>query len=191
MINFLTFVWFSILSSQVLSLRVFCTTTMIHLCFNRLILIILALTFHPSLGCPSSCRCYSLTVECGSLGIKEIPQGVPSVTEVSWPVGNKLGHELPVHSIWPRLTHHWVFISWLPLWAILITPKWLWLINSPWPSLMWAQGRGCAVGCVIIHSCSESDSRTPSDHLLRRCLTLHHCFPLGFRPPNITVAHEY
>uniref|UniRef100_A0A7N6AQM0 Ig-like domain-containing protein n=1 Tax=Anabas testudineus TaxID=64144 RepID=A0A7N6AQM0_ANATE len=49
--------------------------------FPGLILATLALTFRPSLGCPSSCRCYSLTVECGSLGIKEIPQGVPSFTE--------------------------------------------------------------------------------------------------------------
>lgn len=35
----------------------------------------------PALGCPSGCRCYSLTVECGSIGIKEIPRGVPSLTE--------------------------------------------------------------------------------------------------------------
>uniref|UniRef100_A0A8C6U601 Leucine rich repeat containing 24 n=1 Tax=Neogobius melanostomus TaxID=47308 RepID=A0A8C6U601_9GOBI len=35
----------------------------------------------PLLGCPSGCRCYSLTVECGSIGIKEIPQGVPALTE--------------------------------------------------------------------------------------------------------------
>ncbi|KAM9789264.1 leucine-rich repeat-containing protein 24 [Neosynchiropus ocellatus] len=35
----------------------------------------------PSLACPVGCRCYSLTVECGSLGIKEIPHGVPPVTE--------------------------------------------------------------------------------------------------------------
>ncbi|XP_005740303.1 leucine-rich repeat-containing protein 24 [Pundamilia nyererei] len=49
--------------------------------FSRLILIILVLIPQPSLGCPSGCRCYSLTVECGSLGVKEIPQGIPSVTE--------------------------------------------------------------------------------------------------------------
>uniref|UniRef100_A0A3B4U9S3 Leucine rich repeat containing 24 n=1 Tax=Seriola dumerili TaxID=41447 RepID=A0A3B4U9S3_SERDU len=46
-----------------------------------LTLLVIALIPQPSLGCPSGCRCYSLTVECGSLGIKEIPQGVPSVTE--------------------------------------------------------------------------------------------------------------
>ncbi|KAJ8010998.1 hypothetical protein DPEC_G00053640 [Dallia pectoralis] len=31
-------------------------------------------------ACPSECRCYSLTVECGSLGLRHIPQGVPDST---------------------------------------------------------------------------------------------------------------
>ncbi|XP_054625391.1 leucine-rich repeat-containing protein 24 [Dunckerocampus dactyliophorus] len=48
---------------------------------STLVPIILALVSKASVGCPSGCRCYSLTVECGSLGIKEIPQGVPSFTE--------------------------------------------------------------------------------------------------------------
>ncbi|XP_031166443.1 leucine-rich repeat-containing protein 24 [Sander lucioperca] len=54
---------------------------MVLLRFSRLVLIIVALIPRPSVGCPSGCRCYSLTVECGSLGAKEIPQDVPSVTE--------------------------------------------------------------------------------------------------------------
>ena len=54
--------------------------------FSGLVLIIVALVPRPTLGCPSGCRCYSLTVECGSLGVKEIPFGVPSVTEVSRPI---------------------------------------------------------------------------------------------------------
>ncbi|XP_077394158.1 leucine-rich repeat-containing protein 24-like [Festucalex cinctus] len=54
---------------------------MVVLWLSTCILIILALVSHPCLGCPSGCRCYSLTVECGSFGIKEIPQGVPSFTE--------------------------------------------------------------------------------------------------------------
>ncbi|KAG7227402.1 hypothetical protein INR49_000407, partial [Caranx melampygus] len=66
---------------QVLSPKANCKTTMVLLWFSRLFLIIIALIPQLSLGCPSGCRCYSLTVECGSLGIKEIPQGVPSVTE--------------------------------------------------------------------------------------------------------------
>ncbi|XP_068197144.1 leucine-rich repeat-containing protein 24-like [Antennarius striatus] len=48
---------------------------------SRLVLLILACVPPPSLGCPPGCRCYSLTVECGSLGLKEIPPGAPSVTE--------------------------------------------------------------------------------------------------------------
>uniref|UniRef100_A0A665WX24 Leucine rich repeat containing 24 n=1 Tax=Echeneis naucrates TaxID=173247 RepID=A0A665WX24_ECHNA len=54
---------------------------MILLRFFRLTLLTVALIPQLSLGCPSGCRCYSLTVECGSLGIKEIPQGVSAVTE--------------------------------------------------------------------------------------------------------------
>lgn len=50
---------------------------------SRLVLVVAALLPRPSAGCPAGCRCYSLTVECGSLGVKEIPQDVPSVTEVS------------------------------------------------------------------------------------------------------------
>ncbi|MEQ2184644.1 hypothetical protein GOODEAATRI_010143, partial [Goodea atripinnis] len=49
--------------------------------FSGLTLVILTLIPQRSLGCPFGCRCYSLTVECGSLGIKEIPQGAPSITE--------------------------------------------------------------------------------------------------------------
>ncbi|MEQ2217235.1 hypothetical protein XENOCAPTIV_000341 [Xenoophorus captivus] len=50
-------------------------TTMALLWFSGLTLVILTLIPQRSLGCPFGCRCYSLTVECGSLGIKEIPQG--------------------------------------------------------------------------------------------------------------------
>lgn len=34
------------------------------------------------------------------------------------------------------LPHQWFCVSWLPLWSILITLKWLWLIYSQWPPLM-------------------------------------------------------
>uniref|UniRef100_H3CR96 Leucine rich repeat containing 24 n=1 Tax=Tetraodon nigroviridis TaxID=99883 RepID=H3CR96_TETNG len=44
-------------------------------------LIVMACVLRTSAGCPSACRCYSLTVECGSLGLREIPQGLPSATE--------------------------------------------------------------------------------------------------------------
>lgn len=80
------FPFFPIFSFQVLPLKTYCKAVMGLLWFSRLILITLVLIPQPSLGCPSGCRCYSLTVECGSLGVKEIPQGIPSVTEVSWTV---------------------------------------------------------------------------------------------------------
>uniref|UniRef100_A0A673AN52 Leucine rich repeat containing 24 n=1 Tax=Sphaeramia orbicularis TaxID=375764 RepID=A0A673AN52_9TELE len=54
---------------------------MVLLWISRFTLIVLACLPRLLLGCPYGCRCYSLTVECGSLGIKEIPQGVPPVTE--------------------------------------------------------------------------------------------------------------
>ncbi|XP_061695502.1 leucine-rich repeat-containing protein 24 [Syngnathoides biaculeatus] len=59
---------------------------------STLVLLILALVPQPSLGCPSGCRCYSLTVECGSFGIKEIPQGAPSFTETLFLQDNAIMH---------------------------------------------------------------------------------------------------
>ncbi|XP_045080842.1 leucine-rich repeat-containing protein 24-like [Coregonus clupeaformis] len=38
------------------------------------------------------CRCYSLTVECGSLGLREIPQGVPDTTQTIFLQDNALVH---------------------------------------------------------------------------------------------------
>ncbi|TFJ97036.1 ABC transporter ATP-binding protein [Platysternon megacephalum] len=32
-------------------------------------------------GCPATCRCYSMTVECGSLGLKEIPASIHPSTQ--------------------------------------------------------------------------------------------------------------
>ncbi|XP_043923243.1 leucine-rich repeat-containing protein 24 [Protopterus annectens] len=32
-------------------------------------------------GCPAECRCYSMTVECGSLSLQEIPAGIPNSTQ--------------------------------------------------------------------------------------------------------------
>uniref|UniRef100_A0A1A8LIB6 Leucine rich repeat containing 24 n=2 Tax=Nothobranchius pienaari TaxID=704102 RepID=A0A1A8LIB6_9TELE len=60
--------------------------------FSRLSLIVLALIPPRSLGCPSGCRCYSLTVECGSPGIKEIPLGLPFFTETIFLQDNSIVH---------------------------------------------------------------------------------------------------
>ncbi|XP_051985289.1 leucine-rich repeat-containing protein 24-like [Xyrauchen texanus] len=44
-----------------------------------------------SLGCPSGCRCYSLTVECGSIGLKEIPKGIAQGTQTIFLQDNAIG----------------------------------------------------------------------------------------------------
>lgn len=38
---------------------------------------------HASPSCPLSCRCYSLTVECGSTSLRDIPKHVPPSTQVA------------------------------------------------------------------------------------------------------------
>lgn len=51
----------------------------------HLVSIVLPFLHNPSQAfqsCPVSCRCYSLTVECGSTGLKGIPRHVPPSTQV-------------------------------------------------------------------------------------------------------------
>lgn len=48
-----------------------------------LVLALRALDATLALGCPAGCRCYSLTVECGSMGLREFPQNIPPITQVS------------------------------------------------------------------------------------------------------------
>ncbi|XP_028831844.1 leucine-rich repeat-containing protein 24 isoform X1 [Denticeps clupeoides] len=52
---------------------------------------VFALSTVASLGCPNGCRCYSLTVECGSIGLKEIPRGIPSTTQTIFLQDNTIG----------------------------------------------------------------------------------------------------
>nr|XP_023671332.1 leucine-rich repeat-containing protein 24-like [Paramormyrops kingsleyae]XP_023671333.1 leucine-rich repeat-containing protein 24-like [Paramormyrops kingsleyae] len=42
-------------------------------------------------ACPSRCRCYSLTVECGSIGLRDIPEGVPPSTQTVFLQDNAIG----------------------------------------------------------------------------------------------------
>ncbi|KAL2097036.1 hypothetical protein ACEWY4_006243 [Coilia grayii] len=56
-----------------------------------LLLLFLLLFPAPSLCCPSGCRCYSLTVECGSIGLKDIPQGIPASTQTIFLQDNTVG----------------------------------------------------------------------------------------------------
>ncbi|XP_077472204.1 leucine-rich repeat-containing protein 24 [Stigmatopora argus] len=59
---------------------------------SPLVFVIIATLSQPLVGCPSGCRCYSLTVECGSFGIKEIPQDVPTFTETLFLQDNAIVH---------------------------------------------------------------------------------------------------
>ncbi|KAJ8279999.1 hypothetical protein COCON_G00070650 [Conger conger] len=45
----------------------------------------------PALGCPSGCRCYSLTVECGSVGLQEVPPHAPPTTQTFFLQDNAIG----------------------------------------------------------------------------------------------------
>ncbi|KAG9329953.1 hypothetical protein JZ751_028524 [Albula glossodonta] len=44
-----------------------------------------------ALGCPGGCRCYSLTVECGSIGLREVPPGIPPVIQTLFLQDNSIG----------------------------------------------------------------------------------------------------
>ncbi|XP_018601992.1 leucine-rich repeat-containing protein 24 [Scleropages formosus] len=57
----------------------------------QLSLLLLSLPALPTLACPSGCRCYSLTVECGSIGLRDIPTGVPSTTQTMFLQDNAIG----------------------------------------------------------------------------------------------------
>ncbi|XP_070973688.1 leucine-rich repeat-containing protein 24-like isoform X2 [Oncorhynchus clarkii lewisi] len=66
---------------------------MVLLQFPRLPLLLLPLLLPLSCdACPSGCHCYSLTVECGSLGLREIPQRVPDTTQTVFLQDNAIVH---------------------------------------------------------------------------------------------------
>lgn len=44
----------------------------------------------PSPSCPVSCRCYSLTVECGSTGLRESPRHIPPTTQTIFLQDNRI-----------------------------------------------------------------------------------------------------
>lgn len=46
-------------------------------------LLLLGLIALQARTCPATCRCYSMTVECGSLGLREIPASIHPATQVS------------------------------------------------------------------------------------------------------------
>ncbi|MGH0127004.1 UNVERIFIED_CONTAM: hypothetical protein FKN15_071427 [Acipenser sinensis] len=57
----------------------------------QVLLCVLALQVIRTLGCPAGCRCYSLTVECGSIGLREIPADVPPTTQTIFLQDNSIG----------------------------------------------------------------------------------------------------
>ncbi|XP_052320263.1 leucine-rich repeat-containing protein 24-like [Oncorhynchus keta] len=66
---------------------------MVLLQFPRLPLLLLPLFLPLSCdACPSGCHCYSLTVECGFLGLREIPQRVPDTTQTVFLQDNAIVH---------------------------------------------------------------------------------------------------
>ncbi|KAJ8336562.1 hypothetical protein SKAU_G00377820 [Synaphobranchus kaupii] len=56
-----------------------------------LLLLLLAGHTLRTLSCPSGCRCYSLTVECGSIGLREIPAGIPPLIQTFFLQDNSVG----------------------------------------------------------------------------------------------------
>ncbi|XP_031663166.1 leucine-rich repeat-containing protein 24-like [Oncorhynchus kisutch] len=68
-------------------------SVMVLLQFPGLPLLLLPLLLPLSCdACPSGCHCYSLTVECGSLGLREIPQRVPDTTQTVFLQDNAIVH---------------------------------------------------------------------------------------------------
>nr|XP_046208723.1 leucine-rich repeat-containing protein 24-like [Oncorhynchus gorbuscha] len=59
--------------------------------FSFLAFLILSVHTLLSLGCPVGCRCYSLTVECGSMGLRDIPSHVPPSTQTIFLQDNAIG----------------------------------------------------------------------------------------------------
>ncbi|XP_042338948.1 leucine-rich repeat-containing protein 24-like isoform X2 [Plectropomus leopardus] len=64
--------------------------------FLGLLLSVLLLSLHSppsqaSPSCPVSCRCYSLTVECGSTGLRDVPKHVPPSTQTIFLQDNVIG----------------------------------------------------------------------------------------------------
>ncbi|XP_074842632.1 leucine-rich repeat-containing protein 24 isoform X2 [Carettochelys insculpta] len=64
-----------------------------------LLLGLLALRTH---SCPTTCRCYSMTVECGSLGLKEIPASIPPSTQTVFLQDNGITqiHQQDLAALW-------------------------------------------------------------------------------------------
>nr|XP_008120230.1 PREDICTED: leucine-rich repeat-containing protein 24 isoform X1 [Anolis carolinensis]XP_008120231.1 PREDICTED: leucine-rich repeat-containing protein 24 isoform X1 [Anolis carolinensis] len=69
---------------------------------SRLSLFLLGLMAAQVRSCPSTCRCYSTTVECGSLGLKEIPGGIHPSTQTVFLQDNSVTqiHQQDLAPLW-------------------------------------------------------------------------------------------
>ncbi|KAM9364657.1 leucine-rich repeat-containing protein 24-like [Pholidichthys leucotaenia] len=56
-----------------------------------MLLLSLRCPLRASPSCPVGCRCYSLTVECGSMGLREIPKHIPSSIQTIFLQDNVIG----------------------------------------------------------------------------------------------------
>ncbi|XP_034036081.1 leucine-rich repeat-containing protein 24-like [Thalassophryne amazonica] len=65
---------------------------------------------HASPTCPASCRCYSLTVECGSTGLRDIPKHVPPSTQTMFLQDNVIG-QIYRHDLSPLRHLHYLYLQ--------------------------------------------------------------------------------
>ncbi|XP_020783361.2 LOW QUALITY PROTEIN: leucine-rich repeat-containing protein 24 [Boleophthalmus pectinirostris] len=61
-------------------------------CWGVLLAVLLVARGGTSPPCPLSCRCYSLTVECGSTSLRETPKHIPPSTQTIFLQDNRIAH---------------------------------------------------------------------------------------------------
>ncbi|XP_057696043.1 leucine-rich repeat-containing protein 24-like [Corythoichthys intestinalis] len=61
-------------------------------------------------SCPASCRCYSLTVECGSTGLPSLPKQVPALTQTLFLQDNVIG-QIRRQDLSPLAHLHYLYLQ--------------------------------------------------------------------------------
>ncbi|XP_051928917.1 leucine-rich repeat-containing protein 24-like isoform X2 [Hippocampus zosterae] len=86
----------------------------VRLLFLLLLLILLVLPHAAAVGvsapCPASCRCYSLTVECGSTGLLALPERVPASTQTLFLQDNAIG-QIRRQDLRPLAQLHYLYLQ--------------------------------------------------------------------------------
>uniref|UniRef100_A0A3Q2XPT3 Leucine rich repeat containing 24 n=1 Tax=Hippocampus comes TaxID=109280 RepID=A0A3Q2XPT3_HIPCM len=79
-----------------------------------LLIILLVLPHAAAVGvtapCPASCRCYSLTVECGSTGLLALPERVPASTQTLFLQDNVIG-QIRRQDLHPLAQLHYLYLE--------------------------------------------------------------------------------